>query len=97
MDVRGIIQGITYKPGWTLAVASTYSGDFTVTVKCDVPDVDCPQMTTQLQMQLMVDSHMSEKEIVLQVHEAILKMEHYELDKWLKYRGGCVYTPHPLP
>jgi hypothetical protein len=96
-----IIEGISYKPGWSLAVVAHnnfggYEPDaYSIMAQCTVNDV-----VTKTPISLhgpgitIYKEQMDEKMIIHMIFNSIRSLENHEMEEQFSYNGHRVFDPH---
>jgi hypothetical protein len=98
-----IIEGISYKPGWSLLVTShsgyagrVYEPDaYSIEARCTVEDVVTKNPITLHGGGVTIrKEYMDEKMVVHMIFNCIRQMECHEMEEQFNYNGFRVFDPH---
>jgi hypothetical protein len=104
--VRKLIERVTYKPDYSLVVASEFpvSGvQFPVLIQFNIfhpePDVNHPSATAMISYGARLDEdhleQMSDAQILEWIYHQLVKREIHEVREWFRMDGVPVRDPHP--
>ena len=105
--IKPLLDKITYKPGWTLSLISTYADQYRrksdyepATIYCTfiTKDVDTGR-EIKLNLQHSIGPFMREdngdRQLIDIIARVVRQFEDHEFKEWFKVDGFCVFDPHP--
>lgn len=108
--VRGLLERVTYKPGWYIeAIRQDYIthsvyqfGDWNsvcIRVSMSVKDSETGETVMLNRFNSLMDydlERLDDAEVIKYfIHRAIWEMEEHEYHEWFKFDGIHVFDPHP--